>query len=302
MSTASQVSTTPVTATRATRQGLLSDPKQRGKIFIIALALFCTFVAISPFLFAITTSFKSQIDSIDGTVIPWLQYQPTLINWQQEFGSGGAETVKALRNSALISLGATLVSTTLGTLAGYGLGRFKYGVGNKNLVSWFLSQRFLPPVATVIPFVLLFRDLKLLDTLAGMIMINATFTLPFAVLIMRDYFADFPAELREAALVDGAGEFTTFWRIALPLATPALVASVIICFSFAWNEFLFASVLANRDWKPYPMMVAGTDSVRGIMFNFVSTRMIIAVTLPVILSLLVQRFIVRGLTFGAVKG
>ncbi len=302
MSTASQVSATQVTVTRATRQSLLSDPKRRGKIVIIALALFCTFIAISPFLFAITTSFKSQIDSIDGTVIPWLQFQPTLINWQQEFGSGGAETVKALRNSALISLGATLVSTTLGTLAGYGLGRFKYGVGNKNLVSWFLSQRFLPPVATVIPFVLLFRDLKLLDTLAGMIMINATFTLPFAVLIMRDYFADFPAELREAALVDGASEFTTFWRIALPLATPALVASVIICFSFAWNEFLFASVLANRDWKPYPMMVAGTDSVRGIMFNFVSTRMIIAVTLPVILSLLVQRFIVRGLTFGAVKG
>lgn len=301
MSTASQVSP-QVTTARSARQSLLSDPKRRGQFIIIVLALFCTAIAISPFLYAITTSFKSQIDSIDGTVIPWLQYQPTLINWQQEFGSGGAETVKALRNSTLISLGATLVSTTLGTLAGYGLGRFKYGIGNKNLVSWFLSQRFLPPVATVIPFVLLFRDLKLLDTLAGMIMINATFTLPFAVLIMRDYFADFPPELREAALVDGASEFTTFWRIALPLATPALVASVIICFSFSWNEFLFASVLANRDWKPYPMLVAGTDSVRGIMFNFVSTRMVIAVTLPVILSLLVQRFIVRGLTFGAVKG
>jgi multiple sugar transport system permease protein len=150
--------------------------------------------------------------------------------------------------------------------------------------------------------VLLFRDLRLLDTLPGMIMINTTFTLPFAVLIMRDYFADFPAEQREAALVDGASEFTTFLRIALPLATPALVASVIICFAFAWNEFLFASVLANRDWKPYPMLVAGSDSVRGVMFNFVSTRMVIAVTLPVVLSLLVQRFIVRGLTFGAVKG
>jgi multiple sugar transport system permease protein len=296
---------TAVTTTRAQAQpSTRSDrrPISWTKVVIILLALLCTFIAISPFLFAMTTSFKSQIDSIDGTVIPFLQYQPTLLNWQQEFGSGGAETFKALRNSTLISLGATFVASTLGTLAGYGLARFKYGVGNKNLVSWFLSQRFLPPVATVIPFVLLFRDLKLLDTLPGMIMVNATFTLPFAVLIMRDYFADFPNELREAALVDGASEFTTFWRIALPLATPALVASVIICFAFSWNEFLFASVLANRDWKPYPMLVAGSDSVRGIMFNFVSTRMIIAVTLPVILSLLVQRFIVRGLTFGAVKG
>ncbi len=296
---------TAVTSTRAQAQASTSAarrPISWGKVVIIGLALLCTFMALSPFLFALTTSFKSQIDSIDGTVIPWLQYQPTLLNWQQEFGSGGAETFKALRKRTLISLGATLVASTLGTLAGYGLARFKYGVGNKNLVSWFLSQRFLPPVATVIPFVLLFRDLKLLDTLPGMVIVNATFALPFAVLIMRDYFADFPNELREAALVDGASEFTTFWRIALPLATPALVASVIICFAFSWNEFLFASVLANRDWKPYPMLVAGSDSVRGIMFNFVSTRMVIAVTLPVVLSLLVQRFIVRGLTFGAVKG
>jgi len=286
---------------RVESQSLDSNWRPR-KILIICLALFATFVALAPFMFAVTTSFKKQIDSIDGTIIPWVQYEPTLLNWQQEFGSGGNETFKAIRNSALISLGATFVASLLGTFAGYGLSRFKYGIGNRNLVSWFLSQRFLPPVATVIPFVLLFRDLQLIDTLPGMIMVNATFTLPFAVLIMRDYFADFPNELREAALVDGATEFTTFWRIALPLATPALVASVIICFAFAWNEFLFASVLANRDWKPYPMLVAGTDSVRGIMFNFVSTRMVIAVLPPVILSLMVQRFIVRGLTFGAVKG
>lgn len=276
--------------------------KPLSHYLLIFLAMCCTFVAISPFAFAITTSFKSQKDSIDGTIIPWVQYEPTLLNWQQEFGAGGKETFKALRNSTLISLGATFVATILGTLSGYGLSRFKYGIGNRNLVSWFLSQRFLPPVATLIPFVLLFKELQLIDTLPGMIIINATFTLPFAVLIMRDYFADLPPELREAALVDGAGEVTTFFRIALPLAKPALVASILICFAFAWNEFLFASILANRDWKPYPMLVAGSDSVRGIMFNFVATRMIIAVTIPVLLSLLVQRFIVKGLTFGAVKG
>lgn len=300
MSTATQLSNSTEVAQEAGKQIVRGvHARQTG---ILILAIICTFIALAPFLFALTTSFKTQGDSIDGTILPWIQYQPTLLNWQQEFGSGGAETFKALRNSTLISLGATLLATTLGTLAGYGLARFKYGIGNKNLVSWFLSQRFLPPVATVIPFVLMFRDLKLIDTLPGMIIVNTTFTLPFAVLIMRDYFADFPVELREAALVDGASEFTTFWRIALPLATPALVAAVIICFTFAWNEFLFASVLTNRDWKPYPMLVAGSDSVRGIMFNFVTTRMIIAVTLPVVLSLLVQRFIVRGLTFGAVKG
>jgi multiple sugar transport system permease protein len=284
------------------KPGRLPGTTRLGHYLLIALAFFFTFLAISPFAFAVVTSFKTQTDSIDGTVIPFLQFQPTLINWQQEFGLGGAETFKSLRNSTLIALGATLIATTLGTLAGYGLGRFKYGIGNRNLVSWFMSQRFLPPIATVIPYMLFFRDFRLTDTLPGMVIVNATFTLPFAVLIMRDFFADFPQELVEAALVDGASHFTTFWRIALPLATPALVASIIICFSFAWNEYLFASILTNRDWKPYPLLVAGSDSVRGIMFGFVTTRMLIAVTIPVILSLLVQRYIVRGLTFGAVKG
>ena len=188
-------------------KGTSSRPSY-GDRAIIVLALICTFIAFSPFGYAILTSFKSEWK--DGSIIPFVQFEPDMLNWQQEFGSGGAETVKALRNSTLISLGATVVATTLGTLAGYGLARFKYGIGNRNLVSWFLSQRFLPPVATLIPFVLMFRDLKLLDTLAGMVIVNATFTLPFAVLIMRDYFADLPNELREAALVDGASEFTTF--------------------------------------------------------------------------------------------
>ena len=289
--------TSAIAAPKAKRSG---PQRSIGEMFIIALALICTFIAFSPFGYAILTSLKSEWKS--GDIIPFLQFEPDLLNWQQEFGSGGAETMKALRNSTLISLGATIVATTLGTLAGYGLARFKYGIGNRNLVSWFLSQRFLPPVATLIPFVLMFRDLKLLDTLPGMVIVNATFTLPFAVLIMRDYFADLPPEMREAALVDGASEFTTFLRIALPLARPALVASTLICFAFAWNEFLFASVLANRNWKPYPMLVAGSDTVRGIDFGFVTPRMLIAVTVPVILSLMVQRFIVRGLTFGAVKG
>lgn len=290
-------------ARAAARAGSLPGTSRLGRYTLIAFAWFFTFLAISPFAFAFVTSFKTQADSIDGTVIPFVQFQPTLINWQQEIGgTGGQDTAKSLRNSTLISLGATLISTTLGTLAGYGLARFKYGIGNRNLVSWFLSQRFLPPIATVIPYMLFFRDFKLTDTLQGMVLVNATFTLPFAVLIMRDFFADFPQELVEAALVDGAGHFGTFWRIALPLSTPALVASIIICFSFAWNEYLFAVTLTNRDWKPYPLLVAGSDSVRGIMFGFVTTRMLIAVTIPVLLSLLVQRYIVRGLTMGAVKG
>jgi multiple sugar transport system permease protein len=264
-----------------------------SRILIWIAVVFVTFLALAPFIWAIITSFKTQIDALQPTVIPFIQFQPTTTNWDMELSLGGPETFKALRNSVLVSGGATLLAITVGTLAGYGLARFRYGVGNRNLV---------PPVATIIPYVLMYQSLGLLDKWYGLAIANATFVLPFAVLIMRDFFAEFPKELEEAALVDGANHWQVFWRVALPVAGPALVAAIIICFAFSWNEFLFASVLANRDSKPYPMLVAGTDSVRGIMFGFVSTRMLLAVFIPVILSLFVQRYIVRGLTFGAVKG
>jgi multiple sugar transport system permease protein len=277
--------------------------KQRlSRIVIWLLVILFLFIAIYPFAWAFITSFKGQREALEGTLIPWAQFTPTLENWQTEFGIGGSETFKGLRNSVIIAGGATLMATTIGTLAGYGLARFKYGKNNSNWVSWFLSQRFLPPVATVIPFVILYTNLRLIDTHVGMILVNATFTLSFATLIMRDFFADFPVEIEEAALVDGATEFQLFWRIALPLAGPALAASIIICFAFSWNEFLFASVLTNRNAAPYTQLVSGSGTVRGIMFGFVSTRLLIAILIPVILSLFVQRYVVRGLTFGAVKG
>jgi multiple sugar transport system permease protein len=223
-------------------------------------------------------------------------------NWNAELGKSGEENFKALGNSAVIAVGATLIAMSLGTLSGYSLARFRYRIGNRNVVSWFLSQRFLPPVATVIPFFLMLQNLQMFDTHAGMIIVNATFVLPFAVLIMRDFFADFPKDLEEAALVDGANHFQVFARVALPVSGPALVAAGIICFTFAWNEFLFASVLTTRYAQPFTVKISSTGTVRGIHFGFVSTRLLIAVVPPLVLSLFVQRYIVRGLTMGAVKG
>lgn len=285
--------------TAEVRQTRLGDWR---KIFLWVAVIFVLFIAVYPFFWSVITSFKQQKDALIPSLIPWVQFEPTLFNWQQEFGVGGAETFKALKNSSLIAIGATIVATTLGTTVGYGLARFRYGVGNRNLVSWFLSQRFLPPIVTVIPFKIFYGRVGLIDSIPGMILVNATFVLPFAVLIMRDFFAEFPKELEEAALVDGANHRQVFLRVALPVAGPSLVAATLICFAFAWNEFLFASQLTTLNAKPYTLLVSGLDSVRGIMFNFVSTRMLITVTVPIVLSLFVQRYIVRGLTFGAVKG
>jgi len=288
----------------------LSEPSRAAFIGRSRLSRILLWVAVAaaviwvlyPFVWAAITSFKTQREALDPTFIPFATFQPTLENWSAELSLGARETRLALGNSIAISVGATLIATILGTLTGYALARFRFGIGNRNIVSWVLSQRFLPPVATLIPFFLVLQRLQMIDTVPGLIIVNATFTLPFAILIMRDFFADFPEEIEEAALVDGANPLQIFLRVALPLATPALTASAIICFAFAWNEYLFASVIAPNDAKPYTFLVASTSTVRGIHFGYLATRMLIAITLPVVLSLFVQRYIVRGLSLGAVKG
>jgi multiple sugar transport system permease protein len=203
----------------------------------------------------------------------------------------------------MIAVGASLLALLLGTPAAYALARFRFRrVPNRDITVWFLSQRVLPPVATVIPFYLVMRALGLLDTQLALILINATFVLPFVVVIVRQTFIDLPLELEEAALVDGAGHFGAFWRIALPLALPAIAATGLIIFAFAWNEFLFAITVASREAITIPVQMAGAVDTRGVQFWFMAVRAMIAMIPPVVVALLAQRFIVRGLTLGAVKG
>jgi len=204
-------------------------------------------------------------------------------------------------NSVFLTVATVAVSMLLAAMAAYALARFSF-FGVRPMFFYFLAGLMIPLQLSIVPLFFQMKDFGLLNSRLGILMVYVAFGMPFAIFILTGFFKSLPSGLHESALIDGAGEFRAFWSIMLPLARPALVASTLICFAFAWNEFLFASVLANRDWKPYPMLVAGSDTVRGIDFGFVTTRMLIAVTVPVILSLMVQRFIVRGLTFGAVKG
>ena len=258
---------------------------------------------VSPFYWALITSFKKPRDVFHLSFAPFIQFQPTLNNWKMEFQQRGPEITKGMINSISLATGAVLIALSLGTLAGYGLARFKYRPWkNQHMTLWFLSQRFLPPAATVIPFFLIMKSIRLLDTQLALILINATLTMPFAVLIMRDMFKELPDELEESALIDGCSRLGAFLRIALPLAAPALVSTALICFAFSWNEFLFALVLTYQKATPMTIIIAGTEHTQGIQFWYVSTRLLLAILPPAILALMVQRYIVRGLTFGAVKG
>jgi ABC-type sugar transport system, permease component len=258
---------------------------------------------ILPFYWAIITSLKRPADVFRLSFVPFLQFEPTLANWRNELVLRRNELVSGLSTSFLVAFTAAMLALAIGTLAGYALARFRYQRWkNKDIALWILSQRFLPPAATVVPFFLLFQRFGLLDTRLALILINTTFTIPFAVLISRDAFREIPFELEEAALVDGCSPFQAFVRVALPLVAPALVSAGIISFAFTWNEFLNAFILTYSRATPMTVVIAGTSDTTGIQFWYVSTRMLMAILPPALLTLTVQRYIVRGLTFGAVKG
>lgn len=268
-------------------------------IIMVIAALWVLF----PFYWAAITSLKLPVDVFRLAFIPWLQFKPTTVNWQAEIGSRGGTIFAGLANSFLIGIGAALIGMTLGTLAGYGLARFRYrGWRNRDISLYFLSQRFLPPAATILPFFYFAQRLHLLDTRLILIIANATFTMPFSVLLMRDAIKSIPVELEEAARVDGANSLTILARVALPLAAPTLIAAGIISFAFTWNEFLFAFVLSYSKAVPMSVVIAGTQDVMGVQFWYVSTRLLLAILPPAIVVLIVQRYIVKGLTLGAVKG
>ena len=268
----------------------------------IAIAL-CLAWATFPFYWAITTSLRKPAETftVAGLAIPFLQFKPTLENWAAELRV--PENLKAVKNSVIIALTSAIFATALGTMAGYGLARFQfYKIKNADITIWFLSQRVLPPVVVAIPFFLLARQFQALDKVSTLIVLNTTFNLPFAVIIMSQLFKELPLELEQAAMVDGYSRIGAFFKVALPLSTPGLVATGIICLAFAWNEFMFALIMAQRNAITLPYIISGASDTRGIQFWFIATRALIAIVPPTILALTVQKFIVRGLTFGAVKG
>ena len=280
-----------------------STPLSHAIYSVIAIGVALIF--LFPLYWGVSTSLRNPLDTftVSGLGIPWINFQPTLDNWVSQLSN--PETRQAFGNSAVVATCATLLALALGAPAAYGLARFQFSVRmltNRDITVWFLSQRVLPPVATVIPFYLVMRTLGLLDTWLALILINATFILPFVVVILRQTFLDLPIELEEAALVDGAGYFGAFFRVALPLAAPAMAATALIIFAFAWNEFLFAITISSNNAITIPVHMAGAVDTRGVQFWFMATRAVIAMIPPVMLALLAQRYIVRGLTLGAVKG
>lgn len=286
----------------------MSEPVARrrhsvGDALWSLLAIVVAMTFFFPLYWAISTGLRRPAETftVAGLGIPFIDFTPTLENWISQ--ASVPEAYHAFGNSIVISSVAVVIALALGLPAAYALARFRFHrIPNKDLTVWFLSQRVLPPVATAVPFFIVFSSLDLLDSRLALILVNATFILPFVVVIVRQTFQDLPIDLEEAALVDGATHFGAFARVAVPLAAPAVAAAALIMFAFAWNEYLFAVILTVKEAATMPVHIAGGVDTRGVQFWFVAVRALIAMIPPVLLALLAQRYIVRGLTLGAVKG
>jgi multiple sugar transport system permease protein len=248
-----------------------------------------------PIFWIVTTAFKSAAEFLHSPPV-WWPAAPTLDSFRHAVEVGGLD---ALKNSLVIATSAALLSLLIGSLAAYGLARYR--VGGDHLPFFILSQRFMPPVAVIFPFLLMFKTLGWMDTYHGLVVVHLTFNLPYAVWMMRGFFTEIPIEIEESALVDGCSPFGAFARIALPLAAPGLVATGVFCFIFSWSEFFFGLTLTQTRATPLSVQLPQFFGKQMVMWGEVGALSVMAFLPLLVLSLLVQRYLVRGLTVGAVK-
>ncbi len=268
---------------------------------------------IFPIYWTFTTAFKYPRDAFvyPPKYVPYMQFEPTLFAWKDvglikdptQRGTHDPTTIlNTLRNSVVVALGSTLVSVILGSLAAYGLTRFEYRRWkNRDIAFFILSQRMLPPIVLVIPYFILYSRLGLMDTWIGLIIAHTVASLPFVVWIMRGFFRGIPRELEDSALIDGCSHFQALWRIILPLSLPGLAATAAFTSIFSWNELLFAITLTFNRAKTFPTMVAGLTHGSAALWWDISGMLLLAIVPVFLFVVLFQRYIVAGLTLGALK-
>ena len=283
------------------------------RILIYGALLFWAFLCLFPIYWTITTSFKTAVSVTQGHLIPWFDFTPKWIGFRSlglspetifQISTVREEFLKRFFNSVITSVSASVLAVMLGSLAAYGLSRFQYKLGfvkNSDISFFFLSQMILPPVVLALPFLVLYRELALLDSTIGLVMLYALMVLPIVIWIMRDQFSTIPIELEEAGLVDGLNVWGVFMRIVLPISFPGMVAAFILCLVLSWNEYFFAALLTSADAKTLPVMVASQTGSQGINWWSMAALSTAAIAPLAIIGVFLERYIVKGLSTGAVK-
>lgn len=247
-----------------------------------------------PILWLVITSFKLEVDVVN----PSLFFTPTLSHYRIIFQG---PVFHHLMNSIIISTLSTTIALLLGIPASNAIVRYFPKKQSSNLFFWFISTIILPPASVVIPIYIIMNKIHLLDTYFGLILIYSAIHIPITVWMMRSFFKDIPFELIEAARIDGASELTSFIRIILPLARHGISATTLLVLIFIWNEFFFGLHLTNTKVSTFPILLAGYMSQEGLFWAKMSAISTIAILPPMILGWINQKYLVRGLTMGAVK-
>jgi multiple sugar transport system permease protein len=271
-----------------------------------AILIFWTLVVGIPTYWLFITAFKRpEAINAGATYIPWVDFQPSLHAFHDVFVVQGLVNSRPFINSIVVALTTAAISSVIGGAGGYALARFPFRIGplnNDRIAFGFLVQRMFPPAVLLIPFLLLYRTLHLLDTRKGLVLVYCAFSIPFVVWMMRDFFRSLPVEIEESALIDGCSRVGVLFRIAIPLSAPGFVSAFVLVMIGAWNEFLFALTFMFNKAVTVPLFLTLQTSIQsGTKYWSMAVIALFSVLPVVIAGLALERYITRGLTFGAVK-
>jgi multiple sugar transport system permease protein len=325
-------------------------------IIVYALLIVWAIFVLFPLYWVLITSIKLPADVNAGPVyLPWIDFTPSLHAWRDLFVDRFEDTLRAYLNSIIIALCATALCVTIGSMAAYALGRFRYkpkfgviaifilcmvaasiavarwgvdwrlslavalalffflaralgryfrgSLENSDILFWMISQRILPPIVSIIPIYMMFQTVHLLDTHLAQILTYTVVNLPIAVWLVHDFLLTIPTDLDESAQLDGATRIRTFLEIILPLAKPGLAATTLLVLILCWNEYLLSLFLSTSKAQTMPILVAAMNAgERGVLWWTMSVVIVIMIVPVVLMALVLQRFIAKGILLGALKG
>ena len=278
------------------------------KYVIYILAALIVLYVLVPYAWLVLSSISTKVE-LTSVPLQWIPSHPTLDNYLNIFmgrsnstSDAASQFKSALANSAVISVSVTAIAIIIGVLAAYSFARFKFK-GRKTSFLLVLLTQMIPPIAIIIPLYMLMLKFKLMDSKISLIIIYLSLILPFIIWIMKGYMASIPVELEEAARIDGCSRMKTFFRIVLPLSSSGLASTTIFAFIIAWNEFFYAmNFTTTLNAKTLPVVITEFSSKFGADYIMTCTVGVIASLPPVLLALVFQKYIIAGLTAGAVKG
>lgn len=280
-------------------------PRALKRFFLYLAVTGVVLWTIAPYLWLVISSLSYKIDLLT-VPLRWLPSRLTLENYYSLFYARGSESVntrlffQSLGNSAIISLTTMFICLILGVFAAYAIARLRFK-GSNTMVLVMMATQLVPPIVLVVPLYVIMRKLDLLDKHIGLILVDISIVLPLVIWLMRGYFASIPSELEDAARIDGCTYLGALFRVILPLSGPGLVSVMIFAFIAAWNEYLYAFIFTNVDAKTLPVLIGEFSTKLGLEYLRIAAAGVLASLPPVLLALIFQRFIIRGLTAGAIK-